>query len=179
MFGVLSLGTSELLGIVLVRGSSRAMGDLREDVAGDGRGAAAQMRTGRWRRFPAAERRVGQRWWVAALGPCSGFWRAKRVRDRVFPAVAGPGYWPRPNQSKPRQQEGPLPRSLKQERQQLEEDEKRLQERRAKLAEAEQKQAMEAIAKSGLLKLDEDRLNALLKRIKALGMEEVERRLQA
>lgn len=72
-----------------------------------------------------------------------------------------------------------MPRSLKQERQQLEEEEKRLQERRARLAEAEQKQAMETVAKSGLLKLDPDRLEALMKQVKKLGPEEVERRLTA
>jgi hypothetical protein len=72
-----------------------------------------------------------------------------------------------------------MPRSLKQERQQLEEEEKRLQERRAKLAEAEQRQALETVAKSGLLKLDEERLGGLMKRIKTLGIDEVEKRLQA
>ena len=72
-----------------------------------------------------------------------------------------------------------MARSLRKERQLLEEEEKRLSERRAKLAEAEQKQAMQLIGKSGLLKLDEDRLETLMKRIKALGIEEVERRLAA
>ena len=72
-----------------------------------------------------------------------------------------------------------MPRSLKQERQHLEEEERRLQERRARLAEAEQKQAMETVAKSGLLKLDGDRLGALMKRIKTLGIDEVEKRLEA
>jgi hypothetical protein len=72
-----------------------------------------------------------------------------------------------------------MPRSLKQERQLLEEEEKRLQERRARLAEAEQRQAMETVAKSGLLKLDGDRLDTLMKRVKTLGVEEVERRLTA
>jgi hypothetical protein len=72
-----------------------------------------------------------------------------------------------------------MPRSLKQERQQLEEEEKRLQERRARLAEAEQRQAIEVVAKSGLLKLEGERLEGLMKRIRALGIDEVEKRLKA
>jgi hypothetical protein len=72
-----------------------------------------------------------------------------------------------------------MPRSLKQERQQLEEEEKRLQERRAKLAEAQERLAVQAVAKAGLLKMDEDRLEALMKRVKQLGIDEVERRLAA
>jgi hypothetical protein len=61
----------------------------------------------------------------------------------------------------------------------LEEEERRLQERRAKLAEAQERVAVQAVAKAGLLKLDEDRLDALMKRVKQLGIEEVERRLAA
>ena len=72
-----------------------------------------------------------------------------------------------------------MARNLKQERQQLDEEERRLQEKRAKLAEAQERHAVQVVGKAGLLKLDEDRLEALMKRVKQLGIDEVERRLAA
>lgn len=71
-----------------------------------------------------------------------------------------------------------MARTLEQERQALEEEEKRLGERRKQLAERERDEAIKAVDKAGLLKLNWTRLDGLTKRIKALGIEEVEKRLR-
>ena len=52
-------------------------------------------------------------------------------------------------------------------------------ERREQLAKREREEAIRTIEKAGLLRLPAPRLEALTKRIKALGIEEVERRLAA
>ena len=72
-----------------------------------------------------------------------------------------------------------MARTLEQERAALEEEARRLEERRRKLEEREREQAMQAVDKAGLLKLDGKRLSVLLGRIKALGIDEVEKRLAA
>ncbi|WP_066518934.1 MULTISPECIES: hypothetical protein [Sphingomonadaceae] len=72
-----------------------------------------------------------------------------------------------------------MARTLEQERQALEEEERRLAERREQLAKRERDEAIRTIEKAGLLRLPASRLEALTKRIKALGIEEVERRLAA
>ena len=72
-----------------------------------------------------------------------------------------------------------MARTLEQERQALEEEERRLAEKRELLAKREREEAIKAVEKSGLLKLDGKRLEVLTGRIKALGIEEVEKRLAA
>ena len=68
---------------------------------------------------------------------------------------------------------------IEQERAAIEADEKRLAERRKKLLEREQSERSKLIAKSVLGKLDQDRLEKLLDRMKDLGVDEVESRLSA
>lgn len=68
---------------------------------------------------------------------------------------------------------------LEKERAAIREEEVRLAERKKKLAEREADERASAIAKSPLGKLDQGRLDALLGRIKTLGIEEVEKRLSA
>lgn len=58
-------------------------------------------------------------------------------------------------------------------------EEFRLAERKKKLAEREAAERANAIGKSVLGKLDQQRLTALLGRMKALGVDEVEKRLSA
>ena len=65
------------------------------------------------------------------------------------------------------------------ERAAIEADEKRLAERRKKLLEREQSERSKLINKSVLGKLDQDRLEKLLDRMKDLGVDEVESRLSA
>ena len=72
-----------------------------------------------------------------------------------------------------------MARTLEQERAAIEEEARRLEERRQRLAEKERDAAMQAVEKTGLLKLDAKRLSALLTRIRSLGIEEVEKRLTA
>lgn len=72
-----------------------------------------------------------------------------------------------------------MPRSLEQERRAIEADEQRLAERRRKLAEGERDEAIKALDRSGLLQLPSERLTALLGRVRALGIEEAERKLAA
>ena len=64
-----------------------------------------------------------------------------------------------------------MARTLEQERQALEEEERRLAERREQLAKREREEAIRTIEKAGLLRLPASRLEALTKRIKALGIE--------
>lgn len=68
---------------------------------------------------------------------------------------------------------------LEKERAAIREEEFRLAERKKKLAEREADERANAIAKSVLGKLDQGRLDALLGRMKTLGIEEVEKRLSA
>ena len=68
---------------------------------------------------------------------------------------------------------------LEKERAAIREEDFRLAERKKKLAEREADERASAIAKSPLGKLDQGRLDALLGRIKTLGIEEVEKRLSA
>lgn len=72
-----------------------------------------------------------------------------------------------------------MARTLEQERQALEEEERRLSEKRELLAKREREEAIRVVEKAGLLKLDGKRLELLTGRIKALGIEEVEKRLAA
>jgi len=72
-----------------------------------------------------------------------------------------------------------MAKTLEQERLALEEEARRLEERRRRLEEKEREQAISTIEKSGLLKLDAKRLAALTERIKALGIDAVEKRLAA
>ncbi|MCF8706980.1 hypothetical protein [Rhizorhapis sp. SPR117] len=72
-----------------------------------------------------------------------------------------------------------MARTLEQERIAIEQEAHRLEERRQKLEEREREQAIHAIDKTGLLKLDTKRLSGLLARIRSLGIDEVEKRLTA
>ena len=72
-----------------------------------------------------------------------------------------------------------MAKTLEQERLAFEEDARRLEERRRKLEEKEREQAISTIERSGLLKLEVKWLAALTDRIKALGIEAVEKRLAA
>ena len=70
-----------------------------------------------------------------------------------------------------------MARTLEQERAALIEDERKLAERRQRLAEKEREAAILAVDKSGLLKVESKRLSSLMTRIRSLGIEEVEKRL--
>ena len=72
-----------------------------------------------------------------------------------------------------------MARTLEQERAALAEDARKLEERRQRLEEKERDAAVQAVERAGLLKLDAKRLNALLARIRSLGIEEVEKHLTA
>lgn len=72
-----------------------------------------------------------------------------------------------------------MAKTLEQERAAFEEDARRLEERRRKLEEREREQAISALEKAGLLKLDINRLTSLAERIRTLGINEVEKRLAA
>lgn len=61
----------------------------------------------------------------------------------------------------------------------IREEELKLAERKKRLAEREAEERSAAIAKSVLGRLDSDRLEALLARMKTLGIDEVEKRLLA
>lgn len=68
--------------------------------------------------------------------------------------------------------------TVEQERAAIEADEKKLADRRKKLVEREQSERQRAIGKSVLMKLDQERLETMLARMKDLGVDEVEKRLQ-
>lgn len=72
-----------------------------------------------------------------------------------------------------------MAKTLEQERAAFEEDAKRLEERRRKLEEREREQAISALEKAGLLRLEIKRLAGLAERVKSLGIDEVEKRLRA
>ena len=72
-----------------------------------------------------------------------------------------------------------MARTIEQERAALAEDERRLTDRRRHLEERERDEAIKALDRAGLLKLDPRRIESLGKRIKALGVDEVEKRLAA
>ena len=68
---------------------------------------------------------------------------------------------------------------IEKERAAIREEELKLVERKKRLAEREAELRASAMTQSVLSKLDSDRLEALLSRMKALGIEEVEKRLLA
>ena len=68
---------------------------------------------------------------------------------------------------------------IEKERAAIREEELKLAERKKSLAEREAEERSAAIAKSVLGRLDSDRLEALLARMKTLGIDEVEKRLLA
>ena len=70
-------------------------------------------------------------------------------------------------------------KQIEKERAAIREEELKLAERKKRLAEREAEERASAMTKSVLSKLDSDRLEALLSRMKALGIEEVEKRLLA
>lgn len=70
-----------------------------------------------------------------------------------------------------------MSKTLKSQRASLEAEMKKLDGRMKELQKREREAAMDAVERSGLLKLDSDRLGDLLGRMKALGFDEVERRL--
>jgi len=72
-----------------------------------------------------------------------------------------------------------MARTLEQERAALLQDERRVAKRRKQLEDRERDEAIKAVEKAGLLKLDAERIDSLGKRIKALGIAEVEKRLTA
>lgn len=72
-----------------------------------------------------------------------------------------------------------MPLSLEQERAQIQADEKRLSDRKRKLADKEKTELLKLVDQSGLSKLEPARLAALMERIKTLGVEDVEKRLAA
>ena len=67
--------------------------------------------------------------------------------------------------------------SIEQERQQLEADEQRLADRKRRLNERERAERLKVFDQSGLMKADGARFDAVMKAIKALGIEEAEKRL--
>ncbi|MCF8707128.1 hypothetical protein [Rhizorhapis sp. SPR117] len=71
-----------------------------------------------------------------------------------------------------------MAKTLEQERAAFEEDARRLEDRRKRLEEREREQAISAVEKAGLLKLDIKRLATLAERIKSLGIDDVEKRLR-
>jgi hypothetical protein len=72
-----------------------------------------------------------------------------------------------------------MAKTLEQERAALLEDERRLADRRKQLEERERDEAIKALDKAGLLKLAPERIDSLSRRIKMLGIAEVEKRLAA
>lgn len=68
---------------------------------------------------------------------------------------------------------------LEKERAAIRDEELRLAERKKKLAELEAEGRASALSKSVLAKLDSERLEAVLGRMKALGIDEVEKRILA
>ena len=72
-----------------------------------------------------------------------------------------------------------MAKTLEQERAAFEADAQRLEERRRKLEKREREQAITAVEKAGLLKLEIRRLTAIVERVKSLGIDEVEKRLRA
>lgn len=72
-----------------------------------------------------------------------------------------------------------MAKTLEQERAAFEADAQRLEERRRKLEEREREQAISAVEKTGLLKLEIKRLTAIVERVKSLGIDEVEKQLRA
>ena len=72
-----------------------------------------------------------------------------------------------------------MPVSVERERAAIEADEQRIIERRKKLVERERAQLAKMIDDAGLMKVEPDRLSTLLKKMKTLGIDEVEKRLAA
>lgn len=67
--------------------------------------------------------------------------------------------------------------SIEQERQQLEAEEQRLADRRKKLNERERAERLKLIDQSGLMKADGAKFETVMKALKALGIDEAEKRL--
>lgn len=67
--------------------------------------------------------------------------------------------------------------SLESERKAIEAEESRLAERRKRLQEREQSERQKQIGKSVLMKASEEQLDTVLKRMKALGLDETIKRL--
>ena len=67
--------------------------------------------------------------------------------------------------------------SLESERKAIEAEESRLAERRKRLQEREQSERQKLIGKSVLMKASEEQLDTILKRMKALGLDETINRL--
>lgn len=67
--------------------------------------------------------------------------------------------------------------SLESERKAIEAEESRLAERRKRLQEREQSERQKLIGKSVLMRASEEQLDTVLKRIKALGLDEAIKRL--
>lgn len=72
-----------------------------------------------------------------------------------------------------------MPVSVERERAAIEADEQRIIERRKKLIERERAQVAKMIDDAGLMKVEPERLSTLLKKMKILGIDEVEKRLAA
>lgn len=72
-----------------------------------------------------------------------------------------------------------MARTIEEEMELLREDERRLASKKAQLVKRARDEAIKSVEKTGLLKLESRRLEALAGRIKSLGIEEVEKRLAA
>lgn len=72
-----------------------------------------------------------------------------------------------------------MARTIEEEMESLREEERRLASKKAQLVKRARDEAIKSVEKTGLLKLESRRLEALVGRIKSLGIEEVEKRLAA
>ncbi|MDO7836888.1 hypothetical protein Q4610_17720 [Sphingobium sp. HBC34] len=72
-----------------------------------------------------------------------------------------------------------MARTIEEEMESLREEERRLASKKAQLVKRARDEAIKSVEKTGLLKLESRRLEALAGRIKSLGIEEVEKRLAA
>jgi hypothetical protein len=75
--------------------------------------------------------------------------------------------------------EATMARTIEEEMESLREEERRLASKKAQLVKRARDEAIKSVEKTGLLKLESRRLEALAGRIKSLGIEEVEKRLAA
>lgn len=72
-----------------------------------------------------------------------------------------------------------MARTIEEEMESLREEERHLASKKAQLVKRARDEAIKSVEKTGLLKLESKRLEALAGRIKSLGIEEVEKRLAA
>lgn len=72
-----------------------------------------------------------------------------------------------------------MARTIEEEMESLREEERRLASKKAQPVKRARDEAIKSVEKTGLLKLESRRLEALAGRIKSLGIEEVEKRLAA